>query len=269
MVVENAVPITPWERVTRTARALVHQFGPVVGIGRSALYGHEVWRSAVAEGAGVGVVVVPGFGGIDASMGVLCRWLERRGYATTGAGLGMNMGCTEALVERLVRRVDEHARATGGPVVLLGHSRGGMLCRLVAVQRPDLVRALVTLGSPVLNPLDVKGLASVALPWVLRASALGVPGLADRACVEGPCRDSTAAGLAAALVMPALAFYSRVDGVVGWESCRDPHADWVEVSSSHTGLGIDPDVFAALAPRLAVWAAERHDSDTSDTTDAA
>lgn len=210
------------------------------------------------------MVVVPGFGGIDASMIVLRRWLARCGYRPVGAGLGMNLGCTAEMVDRLARRVEEQVLRTGGPVIMLGHSRGGLLSRLLVVQRPELVRGLVTLGSPVLNPLDVKGLAAIALPWVLRASSMGVGGLINEGCLDGPCRDVTAHGLAAELLVPAMAFFSREDGVVGWESCRDPHAEWIEVTSSHTGMGTDPVLYAALAPRLAGWAAAQGASDATD-----
>jgi hypothetical protein len=53
--------------------------------------------------------------------------------------------------------------------------------------------------------------------------------------------------------VPAVAIYSLDDGVVSWESCQDPEAEWVEVASSHTGMATDPAVYAALAPRLAAW----------------
>jgi hypothetical protein len=45
--------------------------------------------------------------------------------------------------------------------------------------------------------------------------------------------------------------------VVGWRSCQDPEAEWLEVGSSHTGMGTDPELYAALATRLAAWAAAR------------
>jgi pimeloyl-ACP methyl ester carboxylesterase len=217
-----------------------------------------VWTARTPDGGGAGVVVVPGFGGSDPSMAVLRRWLRGRGYAAVGASLGLNLGCTADLVDRLERRVVEHAERTGGPVVVLGHSRGGLLCRMVAARRPDLVRALVMLGSPVLDPLDARGVAQVVLRALLLLSRLGVRGLLERDCITGTCRDTTVAGLAAPLEVPAVAIFSRDDGVVGWRSCLDPAAEWVEVRSSHTGLGVDPEMFEALAPRLARWVGVRH-----------
>ncbi len=49
------------------------------------------------------------------------------------------------LVEQLIVRVE----AYGEPVILLGHSLGGMLSLMAAKQRPDLVRCVVMLDSPV------------------------------------------------------------------------------------------------------------------------
>lgn len=244
-------------RLATNARVLAREFGPAIGIGRRALFRHPIWTTATEEGEGVGVVVVPGFGGSDPTMAICRAWLSRRGYRPVGAGLGINIGCTEDLVARLESRVEEHARATGGPVVVLGHSRGGWLGRLVAVRRPELVRGLVMFGSPVLDPLDARGVATVFSRVLVRLSALGLRGVLDGECLGGACRDTTVAGLAAPLPVPALAIYSREDGVVGWESCRDPAAEWVEVNSSHSGMGIDPDLYSALAPRLAAWAAAR------------
>jgi pimeloyl-ACP methyl ester carboxylesterase len=49
------------------------------------------------------------------------------------------------LVEELIARVE----AYGEPVILLGHSLGGMLSLMAARQRPDLARCVVMLDSPV------------------------------------------------------------------------------------------------------------------------
>jgi pimeloyl-ACP methyl ester carboxylesterase len=233
----------------------LRELGPVLGAGRRALRRHPVWAEA-ADGAGVGVVVVPGFFGADASMAELRRWLARRGYVPTGAGLGLTLGCSTALVHRLERRTEEHAQATGGPVVLIGHSRGGWLGRLVAVRRPDLVRGVVMMGSPVLDPLDAQGSVMVVLRLIVGLADRGVPGLLASDCLTGDCRRATEHGLAAAVPVPAVAIYSRADGVVGWRSCRDPGAEWVEVHSNHYGMGTDPDVYLAIAARLVTWASD-------------
>lgn len=248
-------PVGRLRRVARRARRAV---GPALGAGLPRLLRDPVWTARTGR-PGTGVVVVPGFAGLDASTLLLRNWLRQLGYRPARAGLRMNVGCTGVLVDRLERRVAAHSRATGGPVVLLGHSRGGWLCRLVAVRRPDLVRGLVMLGSPVLDPLDAVGWVMVVLRVVVRLSGWGVPGLLAADCLSGECRTVTQRGLSAELAVPALAVFSREDGVVGWRSCLDPAAEWAEVRSSHNGMGTDPEVYRAIAARLVDWASARID----------
>jgi pimeloyl-ACP methyl ester carboxylesterase len=67
-------------------------------------------------------------------------------------------GLARELIDELITRYDQ-------PVILVGHSLGGMLCLMAARARPDLVRCVVLLDSPV-----VAGWRA----WVLRiAKAAG------------------------------------------------------------------------------------------------
>ena len=40
--------------------------------------------------------------------------------------------------------------------------------------------------------------------------------------------------------------YSRSDGIVDWRACLDPHAELVEVDSSHCGMSVHPQVYRVL-----------------------
>ena len=54
--------------------------------------------------------------------------------------------------------------------------------------------------------------------------------------------------------VPLTVMFSRRDGVVAWRACLDratPGVEHVEVSSTHIGMGVDPDVWAVVAERLA------------------
>lgn len=235
------------------AVAREHVLVAIMGIPR--LLADPTWRAADPdEGGGRGVLMVPGFGFADASLHLTGTWFRRRGYVPIGARIGLNVGCTTELVDRLERRLEAHAEATGGRVVLFGQSRGGGLCRLLAVRRPELVRGLVMLASPVLNQLGAHPSVVRVARTLARLSAAGIPGLVDRDCFAGLCYDTNNAALTRPLKVPAIAVFSRSDVIAPWELCADPCADCVEVSSSHTGMALDPDVYRLIGPRLAAWA---------------
>ncbi|HEX6344267.1 alpha/beta fold hydrolase [Umezawaea sp.] len=242
------------ERAVETIRVATreHVLAAVLGIPR--LLRHRAWTDVDPEqGQGLGVLLVPGFGAHDRSLALTSAWLTARGYRPAGARLGFTVGCTTDLVDRVERALERHVAATGGPVVLLGQSRGGMVARLAAVRRPDLVRGLVMLGSPVVEPLDAQRDVVAIARLLTRLSALGIPGLMDGDCLAGDCFSENFAALGAPLRVPALSVYSRSDGIVPWRCSQDPHADCVEVRSTHTGMGFDPDVYTALDQRLREW----------------
>ena len=54
------------------------------------------------------------------------------------------------LREELIHHLDALNARTPGPTVLVGHSMGGLISLMVASRRPDLVRALVLMDSPML-----------------------------------------------------------------------------------------------------------------------
>jgi hypothetical protein len=53
--------------------------------------------------------------------------------------------------------------------------------------------------------------------------------------------------LAAPARVPLTSIYSRSDGIVHWAACVRPDATCLEVTGSHTGLGVNPEVYALLA----------------------
>jgi hypothetical protein len=60
--------------------------------------------------------------------------------------------------------------------------------------------------------------------------------------------------LAAPLPVPSTAIYSRSDGIVAWQSCREvdgPQSESIEVEASHLGIGHHPVVLLTIADRLA------------------
>ncbi len=198
------------------------------------------------------VLLVPGFMAGDQSLGVLAGWLRRRGSSTERAGILFNADCAERTVGGIEARLHRFAAKAGGPVVLIGQSRGGELARVVALRNPELVSSLVMLGSPVLDPLSVGPLVLGAVRSVARLGDLGLPRVFSSECGRGACcarfREDLLAPLPA--TVRAVSIYSRSDGIVAWEACLDPFAEQVEVESSHAGMSVNARVYRVLAEVL-------------------
>jgi pimeloyl-ACP methyl ester carboxylesterase len=132
-------------------------------------------------------------------------------------------------------------QAAGGRISLVGWSLGGVYARDLALSLPDMVRGIVTLGSPFAGDL--------------RANNVGR--LYDMVSGESvdSAREADVAALAGDLPVPATSIYSRTDGVVHWRTSlvrEAPQAENIEVfGASHLGLGVNPAVIWAVADRLA------------------
>jgi hypothetical protein len=48
----------------------------------------------------------------------------------------------------------------------------------------------------------------------------------------------------------AIAVHSRSDAIVDWRACLDPHAEQVEIDSSHCGMSVHPGVYRTLERML-------------------
>ena len=110
-----------------------------------------------------------------------------------------------------------------------------MLAREAARQEPHLIRRIVTFGSPVVGgPRDPQPLLSpqkATDPTSRRRAITRIP-----------------------LPVPVTSIWSANDGIVSPAACidrRHPDVENVEVTSSHLGMGFDPDVWRVVARRLA------------------
>ncbi|WP_448658831.1 esterase/lipase family protein [Sphingomonas sp. CJ99] len=204
------------------------------------------WRSLPSErvGGGAPVLLLPGLANNDASSLILKRYLNRRGYRAEGWGLGVNRGVPTvgADLGRLIGRVEALSAASGGqPVALVGTSLGGILARLVAHRRPDLVRHVVTISSPFAGP----GRATN----VWRVYEL----LAGEKIDDPQVRDRLAEAVRP-LPVPSTAIWSRTDGFVQGANCvtaDDPNCRAVEVRSGHLLVQSRASVLRAVAEALA------------------
>lgn len=242
-------------------RAIAQEARLLPEVGRAARHGFSSARQrrgtpyAGSRPARVGqpVLLVPGFMAGDRSLAWMAHQLRADGYRTHRSGITSNVGCTRAVLESLERRVEAVAIRRGSPVLLVGHSLGGMLARGLAGRRPDLVAGLVTLGSPVQAPGAHHRLLTVGVTTLTRLAAAGLPGVMAGDCVRGDCARAAFEATAAPLAphVPWTAVYSRHDGVVDWRACTHPAAVGVEVTTSHCGMAVAPSVVDVVRSALA------------------
>ncbi len=197
------------------------------------------------------VLVIPGFVAGDADVTLLRDWFREGGWDARPTGLTDGRRCSSrdlAVVEDTLVRVHT---VTGHPVTLVGHSRGGMFAKALAVRHPHRVRALVTLGSPLTDPFGVH--LAVRL-LTLGMATMTYLGRRDwvRNCPFGDCcrqvHDDVLAPAPAGVPFTSVA--SRSDGIVPWQVSQDPGARCVTVDSSHGGMVAHPGVWAAVAEAL-------------------
>ncbi|MBU2410210.1 MAG: alpha/beta hydrolase, partial [Gammaproteobacteria bacterium] len=100
------------------------------------------------RGDGHSVLVLPGLVASDVSTKLLRRYLESRGYEAHGWGLGRNFGPRKGIEAGMLRKLDALHAESGRKVSLIGWSLGGVYARLLAWSRPEIVRSVITLGSP-------------------------------------------------------------------------------------------------------------------------
>ena len=185
------------------------------------------------------VLVLPGFMGGDRSSVALRSILRSQGYWVHGWGLGRNIGPTQRIVDGMAERLamlhERHER----PVTLIGWSLGGIFARQLARQSPELIRQVITLGSPFRVDENSRSAASGLYEQMKPFH------IEELESLTGPDQPP--------LPIPSTAIYTRTDGVVRWWQCLEttgPIAENIEVRGSHSGLGHNPAVIAAISNRL-------------------
>jgi pimeloyl-ACP methyl ester carboxylesterase len=242
------MPLVAWPEAAPVPQLPVRPPSLVVAIALQALVLRELLRRArrrdrdrhVAVAELPTVVVLPGMGVGDWTTAPLRRYLRRRGFDARGWGLGRHRPEADETLRRFLPRLEAIAVEVGAPVALIGWSLGGIVAREAARLRPDLVRSVATLGTPV-----VGGLRHTAIAGLFRLQGW------DLADVE----RRVAAARRIPIRVPLTAIWSRLDGIVAWQACVDlatPGATNLEARSCHWALGLDPDVLAALAHRLKI-----------------
>jgi triacylglycerol lipase len=201
----------------------------------------------VPPGLGRPVMLIPGFLAGDWTLRTPFDWLRRIGYKARMGGVAFNVMYSEVMLRPLIDVLQQLHHRTGARVSLVGHSRGGVLAKVLSHRKPELVEQVITLGSPLGNPFDIHPLtmAGVKAAHLYNVFRYGHPASVEMRFM----RD-----LAAAPRVPTTSIYSRSDGVVNWKACLRSDINAIEVKGSHVGLALNPEVYRILAHLLpAPW----------------
>jgi esterase/lipase len=195
------------------------------------------------KGDGHPVMVIPGLGTSDGSTQYVRHFLNELGYTSYTWGLGRNLGPRngiENLLEEVVSKLREISEMSGGQQVsVIGWSLGGIYGREIAKLAPDLVRQVITLGTPFKN--ENGGTNAGKLYEILSKDASHKdPEVLKRISTPPP--------------VPFTSIYSKTDGVVHWQCSveeLDEYTENIEIpAASHLGLGHNPISMYVIADRL-------------------
>ncbi len=141
-------------------------------------------------------------------------------------------------MERAHNTLRELWAEQGRSVSVVGWSLGGLYARELAKHSPEMVRLVITLGSPFTgHPRETNA-------WRLYELASGHR--IDSHDFHGPLRTPPP--------VPTTSIWSPTDGVVSWQCSVEKRRELAEnivVDSSHIGLGAHPATLYAIADRLA------------------
>ena len=192
------------------------------------------------RGDGHPVLLIPGFGADEVLMRPLRNALRKIGYAAEDWGQGRNLGMRPAIKQALAQKLESMSKRAGREVTLIGWSLGGVFARELARARPEFVRRVFSLGSPINARPDANNM----MPLFRLANGGRAPKLDresfDRRKIAPP--------------VPCAAIYSRSDGIVAWQACLEEIAantQNIEVSGSHLGLVVNREVLVAVAQLMA------------------
>jgi pimeloyl-ACP methyl ester carboxylesterase len=192
------------------------------------------------RGDGHPVLALPGFLAGDLSMAPLRRYLKQLGYDTYGWKMGRNLGGVASRRNALKKLLTDISTTRGRKVSIVGWSLGGIYARDLALQMPDMVRSVITLGTPFAG--DVRATNATRLYEALSGETVDDNSELTKA-------------IAGDLPVPVTSIYSRTDGIVNWRTSLlrpSDTAENIEVRlASHIALAVNAAALWAVADRLA------------------
>lgn len=220
----------------------------------SALLRDPIYRGThMPRGRGEPVLLIPGFFAGDWTLSTMAGWLNRLGYRAYLSGIDWNIDCPNRTGELLRWRLEHIQQAEAAPLIIIGHSLGGLLARFLGSTFPNSVRHVIALGSPVTRPLRVHPL--VHSTFLLLQPLRRLKGRTTPQCgsLQCPCSFNQTAFSPLPPGVGFTSIFSKKDEVVDWRASLDPAGDNREVSGRHLGLIVNPQVYRLIAQVLSLY----------------
>ena len=196
-------------------------------------------------GDGHPVLIFPGFLTNDTFIAPLRECIAEKGYKVYGWEGGFNLGLDKKSAQQMQTRLKEIFDENGGrKITLIGHSLGGIYARELAREFPDMVRDVITLGTPfggmhdkTATPSylgDLYGQLNPATAHLLKSAKMS-----DRLLTPPP--------------VPTTSIFSKTDETVEWHACLNPAApqtENIQVHASHAGIPFNPTAINVILDRL-------------------
>ena len=201
------------------------------------------------------VLVIPGFLATDRTTMELRRALARVGWRAHPWLLGLNTGAKKDTMDALAGRLEaiydetppKRVRGTRDartPILLVGWSLGGMFARQLACRHPEMVRAVVTLGSPFSGNLKTNTNVREFYERVAGHDVDKPP--FERIMAKPP--------------VPTLAIWSSKDGIVAPAAARglkDEVDKSVEIPTLHMGMVVYRPALSWITHEIATFLTEQ------------
>ena len=204
----------------------------------------DALQQSLPHGDGHTVIVLPGFMTSDRATAVLRERLIALDYDARPWKLGLNFGETKQqdVLEQLSDQIKRAYIESSRPVSLVGWSLGGLLAKEAARIQPDLVRQVITLGSP------IAGFPQHASIWKLYEIITNV---LNR---KSPHVAQPQEFLKNVPDVHVTSIFAKSDAIVPPHIARQEeseHTENIMVAASHFSMTLSPGIFEIIADRLA------------------
>ena len=192
--------------------------------------------------------VIPGFFASDKTCNGLREAIAAAGWRTYPWDLGLNKGAHADVLRHVRQRLE--VIHDGRPILVVGWSLGGVYAREIAREVPELVRAVVTLGSPFSGDPHMNNV------WRLYELVAGHK-VDDPPVMHYPDKPP----------VPTLAIWSAKDGIIARRAARglDGERDKeVEMRCSHMAFGVSRKAGEQVAREIAQFLNEVEGRESRD-----